>query len=80
MQGVILSKRKPTVTALESIEPVEVPAGRFEDCIAIVVTLESETSKFDISARKEHCAGVGMVRHRIQTKLTPLDKESPRIL
>ncbi|MDA9983344.1 hypothetical protein N9H39_11620 [Gammaproteobacteria bacterium] len=49
---------------LESIEPVEVPAGRFEDCIAIVFTLESKTSEFEISARKEHCAGVGMVRHR----------------
>ena len=41
---------------LESIESVEVPAGRFEGCIAIVFTLESETSKFEISARKEHCA------------------------
>lgn len=49
---------------LESIEPVEVPAGRFENCIAIVITLESEISKFEMSARKEHCAGVGMVRHR----------------
>jgi len=49
---------------IESIEPVEVPAGRFEDCIAIVITLESDISKFEISARKEHCAGVGMARHR----------------
>ena len=49
---------------LESAKPVEVPAGRFEDCLAIVFTLESKTSEFQISARKEFCAGVGMVRFR----------------
>jgi hypothetical protein len=49
---------------LESAEPIEVPAGRFEDCIAIVDALESESSKFEISGRREYCAGVGMVRHR----------------
>ena len=49
---------------LESTGPVEVPAGRFEDCITIVDTLESDSSKFKISGRKVYCAGVGMVRHR----------------
>ena len=66
MQGVILSKRKPTVTALESIEPVEVPAGRFEDCIRVVNTLESESSKFAIVERADLCAGVGRVRVRAE--------------
>jgi len=38
--------------------------GRFEDCIAIVDALESESSKYEMSGRREYCAGVGMVRHR----------------
>jgi hypothetical protein len=49
---------------LESAEPVEIPAGRFEDCIAIVTKLESKTSKFEISLRSEYCSGVGFVRMR----------------
>lgn len=49
---------------LESTEPIEVPAGRFEDCIAIITTLESKTSKFEISLRNEYCSGVGFVRMR----------------
>lgn len=49
---------------LESAESVEVPAGRFEGCIAIMMTLKSKTSKFDISSREERCAGVGKVRLR----------------
>ena len=49
---------------LESTEPIEVPASRFEDCIAIVTTLDSETSKFKMSIRRELCAEVGMVRQR----------------
>ena len=49
---------------LESSRPVEVPAGHFEDCFVKATTLESETSKFEMSLREEHCAGVGMVRMR----------------
>jgi len=50
--------------ALESTEPIEVPAGRFKDCIAITSTLESEISEFKISTRQERCVGVGMVSYR----------------
>lgn len=53
--------------ALESTEPVEVPAGRFEDCIAITTTLESEISEYKISMRREYCAGVGMVLNHSKT-------------
>jgi hypothetical protein len=51
---------------LESAAPVETPAGRFDDCIAVVNTLESETSKFAIVERAELCAGVGRVRVRAE--------------
>ena len=49
---------------LEPTEPIEVPAGRFEDCITTVITLESKTSKFEISSRYDYCSGVGFVRMR----------------
>lgn len=51
---------------LESSDPVEVPAGRFEDCIRVVNTLESESSKFAIVERVDLCAGVGRVRVRAE--------------
>jgi hypothetical protein len=53
---------------LQRVEPVEVPAGRFEDCIAVVNTLASETSKFEIVERAELCAGVGRVRVHAEAK------------
>jgi len=51
---------------LESSGPIEVPAGHFEDCIRVVNTLESETSKFAIVEHADLCAGVGPVRVRAE--------------
>jgi len=50
----------------ESSGPVEVPAGRFEDCVRVVNTLESDVSKFAIVERADLCAGVGRVRVRAE--------------
>jgi hypothetical protein len=51
---------------VEASDPIEVPAGRFEDCIRVVNTLESENSKFAIVEHADLCAGVGRVRVRAE--------------
>ena len=53
---------------LENSGSIETPAGRFEDCIAVAMKLESQTSKFDIVVRNIYCAGIGKVHMRSEAK------------